>query len=43
MHKVFTFLESDENFARVLKWFNVVTGAVAICMLSVFLITYLNK
>jgi hypothetical protein len=43
MHKVFTFLQSDENLARVVKWFNVLTGAVAIYMLGVFLIVFLNK
>ncbi|MFM0279258.1 hypothetical protein P0D75_14695 [Paraburkholderia sediminicola] len=43
MHKLFTFLESDENFARVVKWANIVTGTVAVCMSVVFLITILNK
>ncbi|AXL53607.1 putative membrane protein [Paraburkholderia caffeinilytica] len=43
MNKLFTFLESDENFARVVKWSNVVTGAVAVYMSVVFLITFLNK
>ena len=26
MHKLFTFLESDENYARFLKWNGVVIG-----------------
>lgn len=43
MHKVFTFLESDENYARVLKWANVVIGATGISMLGMFLIAHLNK
>ncbi|MGF6899601.1 hypothetical protein [Paraburkholderia phytofirmans] len=43
MHKLFAFLESDENFARVVKWTNVVVGTVGICMLGVFLIAFLNK
>ena len=43
MRKLFTFLESDENFARVVKWANVVNGTVAVSVLGVFLISYLNK
>ncbi|SIO51461.1 hypothetical protein SAMN05444172_2690 [Burkholderia sp. GAS332] len=43
MHRLFTFLESDENYARVLKWTNVVIGAVGVSMLGMFLIAHLNK
>ncbi|MEZ0604436.1 hypothetical protein ACAX43_20085 [Paraburkholderia sp. IW21] len=43
MQKIFTFLESDENFARVAKWANVVIGVVAAYMSVVFLIAFLKK
>ncbi|MFM0071193.1 hypothetical protein PQQ86_08460 [Paraburkholderia sediminicola] len=43
MHKLFTFLESDENFARVVRWANFVNGTVAVSVLGVFLISYLNR
>ena len=43
MHKLFTFLESDGNSDRVVKWINVVVGAIGVYMLGVFLIAYLNK
>ncbi|AJZ61016.1 putative membrane protein [Paraburkholderia fungorum] len=40
MHKIFTYLESDENYARVLKWSTVVICATAIYMLGVFAIGF---
>ncbi|CAE6710345.1 hypothetical protein R69927_03647 [Paraburkholderia domus] len=43
MDKLFTFLESDQNYARVLKWANVVIVAVAIYMLGVLLFAFPNK
>ena len=43
MHKLFTFLESDENYALVLKWHGVVIGVTGISMLGMFLIPHLTK
>ena len=43
MHKLFTFLESDENYALVLKWNGVVIGVTGISMLGMLLIAHLNK
>ena len=43
MHKLFTFLKSDENYARVLKWSNVVICATGIYMLGIFAIAHFSK
>lgn len=40
MHKIFTFLESEENYARVLKWANVALCVIAVYMLGVFTIGF---
>lgn len=40
MHKIVTFLESGENYARVLKWVNVALWAIAVYMLGVLTIGF---
>lgn len=43
MHRLFTFLESNENHALFLKWNSVVIGVTGIAMLGMFPIAHLNK
>ncbi|RKE35858.1 hypothetical protein B0G76_1987 [Paraburkholderia sp. BL23I1N1] len=40
MHKLFTFLESDENYARFLKWASVVIVVAGIYTLGVLVIGF---
>jgi hypothetical protein len=40
MHKLFMFLESDENYARVLKWANIAICVSAAYTLGVLLIGF---
>jgi hypothetical protein len=43
MHKLFTFLQSDENYARVLKWHGAVIIITGISMFALFLFAGIKK